>query len=343
MLFCIRGICSIRRDPVHEAFGREYQLPGATAYSETCANIGNAIWNWRMLQIDGDAKYADLMELVAYNTMLSGMSVDGKSFFYTNPLRWYGSGHSLLSHDQLSRWYIYTCYCCPPQVARSIAGLHEWAYCLSDEGLWVNLYGSNRLETAPLKLTQETDYPWDGRIKITVHEDGEFALMLRIPAWAEGAEIRINGEAADTEAKPGTYAAVGRKWLAGDQIEILLPMEARLVKAHPRVEEARNQIAVMRGPVVYCLESVDLPAGVALAEIHIPRDIRLIPRHDQDLLGGVTVLEGEALRIPEGEWDGQLYRSMNNGSAEKIHITLIPYYAWANRGVSEMTVWIPLC
>ena len=334
---------SIRRDPVHEAFGMEYQLPSASAYNETCANIGNAMWNWRMLRIDGDAKYADLMELVAYNTMLSGMSIDGKNFFYTNPLRWYGSDHSLLSHDQLSRWYIYNCYCCPPQVARSIARLHKWAYCLSDEGLWVNLYGSNRLETVPLKLTQETDYPWDGRIKITIHEDGTFALMLRIPAWADGAEIRINGAASNTEAKPGTYAAIERKWSSGDQIELILPMEARLVKAHPRVEEARNHAAVMRGPVVYCLESADLPDGVGLAEIHVTRDIRLIPRHDEDLLGGVTVLEGEAVRIPEGEWDSQLYRNISKGSAEKVHISLIPYYAWANRGISEMTVWIPLC
>jgi len=300
-----------------------------------------------MLRIDGDPKYADVMELVAYNTMLSGVSIDGKNFFYTNPLRWYGSEHSLLSHDQLSRWYIYTCYCCPTQVARSIAGLHKWAYCLSDEGLWVNLYGSNRLETklvdgSPLKLTQETDYPWDGSIKITIQEDGKFALMLRIPAWAERAEIRINGAAADTEARPGTYAAVERKWSDGDQIELILPMEARLVKAHPRVEEARNHAAVMRGPVGYCLESVDLPDGVGIAEIHVPRDIQLIPRHDQDLLGGLTVLEGEALRIHQGEWDGRLYRNMSKGSAEEIHITLIPYYAWANRGISEMTVWIPL-
>jgi len=341
---------SVRGDRVHEAFGLQYQLPIATAYNETCANIGNAMWNWRMLRITGEAKYADVMELVLYNSMLSAVSIDGKHFFYTNPLRWHGSEHHLLSMDTLSRWYTYHCYCCPPQVARSIAMLHEWVYSLSDEGVWVNLYGGNTMETkladgSPLKLALETRYPLDGQITITIQEttNKDFAVMLRIPAWADGAVIKINGEKADAKAKAGTYATIEREWSSGDAIELLLPMKVRLLKVHPMVEEARNHVAIMRGPVVYCLESVDLPHGIRVAEVHIPRDVHLTPRYAQDLLGGVTVLEGEACRIREDEWDGKLYRNIDDDSAEVVRITLIPYYAWANRGISEMTVWMPLC
>mgnify|MGYP000026370934 CR=1 FL=1 len=342
-----RGV-SVRGDLIHEAFGFEYQLPNSTAYNETCANIGNAMWNWRMLKITGDAKYADVMELVLYNSMLSAVSIDGKRFFYTNPLRWYGKEHRLLSSDAYQRWSIFRCYCCPPQVARAIAWLHEWVYCLSEEGVWVNLYGGNVLETklldgTPIKLIQETRYPWDGHVKITVNEKTKCAILLRIPAWAEGAEIKVNGKPADVKVKAGTYVGIKREWSLGDVIELSLPMDVRLLEAHPKVEEARNQVAIMRGPIVYCLESVDLPNDIDITEIHIPHNIKLTPRYDENLLGGVTVLEGEAWRIPEEEWKDELYRRITASSAEPVRITLIPYYAWANRGISKMTVWMPLC
>jgi DUF1680 family protein len=341
---------SIRNDPVHEAFDMEYHLHNSTAYNETCADIGNTMWNWRMFQIAGEAKYADIMERGLYNIMLSGVSIDGKRFFYTNPLRWYGKEHHLLSQDALQRWHTSRCYCCPPQVARSIARLHEWAYSISDEAAWVNIYGGSKLETtlsdgSSLKLTQETLYPWDGHIEITVQEapSQAFALMLRIPAWANGAEIKINGEETDTAVEAATYVALKREWSAGDQVELTLPMEARLIKANPKVEEVRNQVAIVRGPVVYCLESVDLPDGVRISEIHIPRDIHFTSWYDKELLGGVTVLEGEACRIPEGDWSGKLYQDLSDSPKESVKITLIPYYAWANRGICEMTVWMPLC
>jgi hypothetical protein len=341
---------SIRSDPVHEAFAREYQLPNSTAYNETCANIGNIMWNWRMFQIAGEAKYADAMERGLYNVMLSGVSADGEKFFYTNPLRWYGEEHHLLSNDAFPRWHIFKCYCCPPQVARSIARLHEWAYSVSDEGIWVNIYAGSKLETkltdgTHVKLTQETIYPRDGYVNITIQEasSASFALMLRIPEWADGAEIKINGEKEDMDIKPGTYVPLESEWSSGHEIELIMPMEARLVKANPKVEEARNQVSVMRGPVVYCLESVDLPERVRVSEVHIPRDIQLKPRYDRHLLGGVTVLEGEACRIPEGDWSGKLYQDAGDNAKEPVKITLIPYYAWANRGVCEMTVWMPLC
>ena len=335
---------SPRRDAVHEAFAMEYQLPNSTAYNETCANIGNAMWNWRMLRISGDGKYADVMEQGLYNILLSGVSVHGERFFYTNPLRWYGEEHHLLSNDAFPRWHTFNCYCCPPQVARSIARLHQWAYCVSDEGVWVNIYGGGKLENSLIKLTQETLYPWDGNIKITVQEaSGDtFAVMLRIPPWAGEAKIKVNGEKSNAAIEAGAYTAIRRKWSSGDQIELTLPMGVRLVKANPKVEEARNQVAIMRGPVVYCLESADLPYGVQVSEIHIPRNIQLTPRHDRELLGGVTVLEGAARRIREDDWSGKLYQDIGDDSGEPVQITLIPYYAWANRGVCEMTVWMPL-
>ena len=338
---------SVRGDPVHEAFGFEYQLPNATAYNETCANIGFAMWNWRMLKITGDAKYADIMELVIYNSMLSAVSIDGKRFFYTNPLRWYGKEHRLLSQDAYERWSIFRCYCCPPQVARAIAWMHEWVYCLSEEGVWVNLYSGNKLETklldgTPIKLTQETGYPWDGYVKIMVDAKAKCAIMLRIPKWANGTKIKVNGKPADVEVKPGTYVAIKREWSPGDMIELSFPMNVRLIKAHPKVEELRNQVAIMRGPIVYCLESIDLPEDVDITEIYIPYNIKLTPRYDEKLLGGVTVLEGKAYYIPE-KWGDELYKEMSVDSIEPIDITLIPYYAWANRGISKMTVWLPLC
>ena len=341
---------STRRDPVHEAFGMEYQLPNATAYNETCANIGNAMWNWRMLRVVGEARYADLMERVLYNSMLSAVNVDGKGFFYTNPLRWYGEGQRLLSQDAPARWRIFGCYCCPPSVARTIAKLHKWAYCISDEGVWVNLYGGSSLETeladgSSLKLEQETLYPWDGEIKITIKEatSKPFALMLRIPEWADGAEIKINGADAGIEAEAGTYAVIRREWASGDVVKLTLPMEIRMMKAHPRVEEVRNQVAFMRGPIVYCLESADLPDGFEVDRICVPRDVQLKPRHDPELLGGVTVLEGEARCICEDDRSDKLYQKFSDTPLEPVQVTLIPYFAWANRGSSKMTVWMPLC
>ncbi len=344
------GSVSRRNDRIDEAFGLNYQLPNVTGYNETCANIGYAMWNWRMLGISGAACYADVLEQVIYNAMLSGLSIDGAHFLYTNPLRWYGAEHELIGHnDRQTRWTTHTCYCCPPNVARTLAGLHNWLYSLSDEGVWVHLYAGSRLDTRPdgsaIVLTQETGYPWDGAIKISFEQAParEMALMLRIPGWADDCSIAVNGKAVEVSARPGSYAVLKRRWSPGDTVELSLPMPVRLVEAHPKLEEARNQVAIQRGPVVYCLEGIDLPQGVSLADVRIPRDIRLAPRHDSTLLGGVTVLEGDAWRAPAGVWPGGLYRTLGSEPSEKAPIRLIPYYAWNNRGVTEMSVWLPLC
>ncbi len=335
--------------PVHEAFGFEYQLPNATAYNETCANIAHAMWGWRMLNLSGDAKYTDIVELVLYNSMLSSMSLDGITFCYTNPLRWYGQNHVLLSQDSYQRWYISRCYCCPTNTARTIALLHNWVYSQSDEGLWIHLYSSSSMNATladgeTFALSQETDYPWDQQVKITIHDAPNYAvaLMLRIPGWTDGAALKLNGEPIRLALQPKTYVEVKRVWQSGDVIELDLPMKPRIIKAHPKAEEIRNHIAVMRGPLVYCLESADLPSDVSIFEVFAPTEMQLTPRLEKELLGGLTVLQGKARRVYEdSQDDNSLYSEIGDEREEDIDITLIPYYAWNNRGVGEMTVWLP--
>ncbi|MBN1671734.1 MAG: glycoside hydrolase family 127 protein [Kiritimatiellae bacterium] len=338
---------SAHRDSVHEAFGLDYQLPNRTGYNETCANIGNAMWNQRMLGITGDAAYADVMERVLYNSALSAMSLDGTRFFYTNPLA-RSQRMPLLSQDSTERWFTFRCYCCPPQVLRTLAGLHNWAYSVSADGVWIHLYGSSRLATeldggARIALTQTSGYPWHGAVKVTVHQapPAELALRLRIPGWADGAAVRVNGRAAAVSVRPGRYAVVRRTWSEGDVLELALPMTPRLVTAHPFVEETRGQTAVVRGPVVYCLESADLPHDVSLWDVRIPRDIALTARYDEELLGGVTLLEGAALCVDSQPPDPALYREPVSEKRRPIDLRLIPYFAWCNRGPGEMSVWLP--
>jgi len=363
---------SPRGDPVHEAFGVDHQLPNRTAYNETCSNIGNAMWNWRMLEISGEAKYADMMETILYNSALSGVSADGGHFFYANPLEWDGRGGWPTGHFTDKRWFVHSCYCCPPQVARTIAGLGRWAYGVSEDGVWIHLYGSSKLRTqlprgSAVGLTQETDYPWDGHVKITATEapSKPFALRLRIPGWAEHATLKVNGQAVADAAKPGTFANLRRSWSAGDVIDLDLPLEVRLMEANPAVEACTNRVAVMRGPVVYCLEAPKAQGGGQLWEngVFLPENISFTPRHDRTFLGGVTVLNAKALtakgRIafmqqnpglsPSAppDWTDVLYRKLvprqlPPPTSGTVDTTLIPYFAWANRGSSLMEVWIPL-
>jgi DUF1680 family protein len=333
---------------VHQAYGREYQLPNSTAHNETCAAVAFALWNWRMLQITGDARHADVLERVLYNAVLAGVSLDGKHFFYTNTLRQLDPMPVELRWSRSRQPFIRS-FCCPPNLARTIAEVGNYAYGRSERGIWINLYGASVLDTelgkgARLKLTQETDYPWDGRIKvrIDVAPVNAVALLFRIPAWAKGATLSVNGRPESKTPEPGRYAEVKRAWMPGDVVELTLPLRVRLLQAHPLVEETRNQVAVQRGPMVYCLESCDLPKGVAVSNVVIPGEIELKPRFDAGLLGGVTVLEGRAEALAEAEWTGELYREWKRGAARAIDLRLIPYYAWGNRGPSEMTVWMPL-
>lgn len=339
----------------HQAYGRPYELPSVTSHNETCANIGNGLWNWRMLQLTGESRFADVLELVLYNSLLSGISLDGKKFFYTNPMRVLSDQPYQLRWSRTRQPYI-ECFCCPPNAVRMIAEVNSYAYCVSngdhasDGAVWVHLYGASVLDTklpngARVILEQDTDYPWEGHVSIVIRatEAPEFALMLRIPGWADNATVTVNGETTGFEARSGEYCEISRAWSAGDTVEIEIPMASRLVEANPFVEETLNQVAVQRGPVVYCLESADLPEGVGVLDVHIPADIQLRPRIDSQLLGErVAVLEGQAVRIPQGEWTHQLYRDLQDPEPEKIDIRLVPYYAWGNRRKGEMTVWMPL-
>jgi DUF1680 family protein len=332
----------------HQAYGRDYQLPNSTAHNETCAAVGNILWNWRMLQVTGEARFADVLELVLYNGALAGISLDGKRFFYTNTLRQLDRMPVELRWPRARQPFI-SCFCCPPNLVRTIAEAGGYAYGKSDRGVWVHLYGGSVLDTelargARLRLRQETDYPWDGRVKITVDAApaGECSLMLRIPGWAKGAGLTVDGTPERGPLVPGRYFEVRRVWSPGSVVEVRLPLRPRLLQAHPLVEEVRNQVAVQRGPVVYCLESVDLPRDVKVSDVVIPRNIGLKPHFDGKLLGGVTVLEGEAQAVAEARWSGELYRELSPTEPKAVGVKLIPYYTWGNRGPSEMTVWMPL-
>lgn len=331
---------------VHQAYGRDYQLPQSTAHNETCAAVGLALWSWRMLQITGEPKYADVLEQVLHNAVLAGVSLDGTSFFYTNTLRQLDRMPAELRWSRTRQPYI-SSFCCPPNVARIVAESSSFIYGVADKAVWVHLYGASELATdvpgvGRVKLTQETDYPWDGRVKVTVGVDrpATFAIRLRIPGWARGAGVTVNGGATDELATPGTSLNIRREWRAGDTIALTLPMPARLIEAHPLVEETRNQLAVMRGPVVYCVESTDLPAGVGILDVGLPAGIELKPRFDARLLSGVTVLEGRGVAKTSTAWGRELYREASRAASKPIELRLIPYFAWANRGRSEMTVWM---
>jgi DUF1680 family protein len=328
----------------HQAYGRDYQLPNATAHNETCAAIGSLLWNWRMLQITGDARFADLMERTLYNSLLTGVGQDGKTFFYTNSLRRLDP-EPVATRWSRSRQPYMSVFCCPPNVVRTIAESANFAYGKSDDAIWINLLGAGTLETTvadgtQLKLTQETAYPWDGKVRIAISlpQQAEFTLHVRIPEWASNAAIRINGQAGP-DATPGKYAEIKRAWRSGDVVELDLPMAVRIVEANPYVEETRNHAAVMRGPLVYCLESNDLPAGVRILDVRLPRDAKLIARAGAD---GATTIEGKALAASQREWAGLLYRDLDVMQTSEVDVKLVPYFMWGNRGNSEMTVWIPL-
>jgi len=332
---------------VHQAYGRDYQLPNITAHNETCANIGNALWNWRMFLATGEARFMDVVELEFYNSVLSGVALDGTNFFYTNPLRVTDPLPVALRWSR-TRVPFVTSFCCPPNLVRTIAESADYAYSVSDGKVWVNLYGGNTLDTKlpdgqHVKLTQETDYPWSGRVRLKLIDCGakEFSIKLRIPGWGSAANVMVNQAAVDQTPEPGSYLELRRQWQAGDVIDLDLPMPVRLMEANPLVEDDVNQVAVQRGPVVYCLESPDLPKGVRMSDVMIPADMQLAARFDQHLLAGVVVLEGNAVARPDVDWHGKLYREVQPAERKPVAVKFIPYSVWQNRGRSEMSVWLP--
>ncbi|MBS1601824.1 MAG: glycoside hydrolase family 127 protein [Bacteroidetes bacterium] len=322
---------------VHQAYGRAYQLPNETAHNETCANIGNVLWNWRMLVLTGQAKYADVMEEALYNSVLSGVDLNGGRWFYTNPLR------VAQAFPYALRWsggrvpYIKLSNCCPPNLARTIAEVSGYAYSVNGEGVWVNLYGGNKLETAKAGIEQVTDYPWSGRVKLVVKRL-EGALFLRIPGWCHGAVVTVNGKLFAAGLEGGKYVEVRRGWKAGDVVEVDMPMAAVLVEANPLVEEDRGQVAVRRGPIVYCLESADMPAGASVFRVAVPVGADLVPVEMRMGNSRMMGLEGN-LRLLPAAGEG-LYREVPKEPGKMVRVRLVPYYAWDNRGQGDMTVWM---
>jgi len=298
-----------------EGFSGDYNLPNAAAYAETCASIGMALWNHRLNLMHADAKYADIVERTMYNGIISGIHLDGKLFFYTNPLA-SGGGHH--------RAPFFKCACCPTNVVRFVPSAPGYVYATGKDAIYVNLYVASTSEIPlgdrKVKLTQETDYPWDGKVKITVEpqKPGEFAINLRLPGWCDGPTISVGGKPIEKPDVNKGYAQLKRNWKSGDTIELNLPMEVVRVEAHPKVKADAGRVAIQRGPIVYCFEAIDNDGSAG--NIVLPRDPKFTTDHRDDFLSGVTVIKGVAR-------DGQ-------------EITAIPYYAWDHRKPCEMVVWV---
>lgn len=346
---------------VHQAYGRPYQLPNTTAHAESCANIGMIFWSERMLALTGDAKYADVIEHLAFNSLLGSISLDGSEYFYTNALRQVrdlpyelrrpgDTGQPVVpppppSDERLRQRYL-TCFCCPPNIARTLARFHERAASLSADGLFVHLYGGSDIDVTDdmgrrLALREDSDYPWHDRITLTVTAaDGAMPLHVRIPGWSTDAAITVNGEAVAVSA-PAVYTRIERRWVAGDVIELVLPMPVRVLRGHRLAEEIGNQVAVQRGPVVYCLESADLAEGVVLEQAAVRRGTALRPVRTEIAGHRMVALETELTVLPVKDASG-LYADLEEAPLRTLSSRLVPYFAWGNRGAGEMSVWLPL-
>ncbi|WP_224070759.1 aceric acid hydrolase [Arachidicoccus terrestris] len=335
---------------VAQAYGRPYQLPNYTAHDETCANIGNMLWNWRMLQITADEKYADVLERTLYNSVLSGISLDGKTFLYANPLAYNRSQPFTLRWSELPRDpYIGYSFCCPPNVVRTIAEASDYLYGIGKDGLYLHLYGANQLSTKTadgetISIHEVTNYPWNGNIMLALKKmpEGLFTVHLRIPGWAHEASIRVNGKEVTGDIVAGSYFPLTRKWKSGDTIELELPMEVKLMAANPLVEANRGQVAIQRGPIVYCLESKDLPAGTDITDVTIDKNSEWVTRQIQIGPQQITTLETTAYLKPEAKNKNALYYPLTNKASRPVKVRLIPYYSWENRGRADMEVWLPL-
>ncbi len=332
---------SSRNDHVREAFANDYILPLSTAYNETCANIGNAMWQYRMFLLTGKANYMDNVENVLYNSGLSGMSADGKKFRYTNPLKWYGEKQTLLSADSYERWSTNHCYCCPPQMARTIAKMSTLACSKAENALYINLYSGCEINTVVsgknVDLNIESNYPWEDTVTITINKDiSDFNLNLRIPKFSNSTSLAYSNNICKVHA--GTYYTIHSDFKKGEQIVLKLDMGIKAVRTNAKVEASKNQVCFMRGPIVYCLEAPDIERG-NIDEIYVALNSEIEAKHNSELLGGITELHTNAYLMQN---ISQLYSVYGNANFEKIQIKLIPYYAWNNRGVHEMSVFMPV-
>ena len=331
-----------------EAFGDPYELPNARAYGESCAAIGNMMWNWRMLAVTGEAKFADVIERALYNGVNSGMSLDGTLYCYRNPLAFDPSGGDKIRND----WYDTTC--CPPNLERTFASLPGYFYSTSSEGIYLHFFDNSQLDWhlengVSLKVRQKTNYPWDGSAEITIApaEPTEFTFFMRIPGWTDSVQVTVNGKPV-SGATPGQYLPIRRRWSGGDVIRAKFNMQPQLLEANAQVIENNGRVAVQRGPLVYCLEQIDQSEGVALKDVALKlgknSNASFQEEFQKDLLGGVLVLRHAGAAFGESAEHHQLYfhYSGEPRKANLVSLTLIPYYAWANRIATPMQVWIPV-
>lgn len=325
-----------------ESFGDAYELPAEEAYAETCAAVANVMWNFRLLALTGDARYADVLERALYNGANSGMSLTGTLYCYRNPLA--STGEKLRNP-----WYDTTC--CPPNIERLFESLPGYFYATSRDGVYVNLYQSSVMDWhledgTPLKLTQTTSYPWSGEVKITVSpaRRSDFTVYVRWPAWASGAEIQVNDQPLTPSDKRGSFVPISRVWNPGDTVSLNFQTPPVPMVANPRVAEEYGRVALGRGPLVYALEQID-QGGTSLPDIFYRPGSPITIERRPDLLGGITVLKvsGEAAEKPLGE--EPLYRPFSavvNRVKRPVNLTFIPYYAIGNREPTPMEVWVPI-
>ena len=330
-----------------EAFTFDYDLPNDTVYGETCAAIGLIFFARRMFEITKDGKYADVMERALYNGVISGMSLDGKSFFYVNPLEVVPEACEKDYHKRhvkpvRQKWF--GCACCPPNIARLLSSLAGYAFEENEHELYVNLYTGGVLNTRKNgrenQITFETDYPWNGQVKITIEnqEDTEFTLALRIPGWCSSCSLKINGEEVETVPEKG-YVLLNKVWKNEDNILLEMDMPVRLVEANPKVREDIGKAVVMRGPLVYCLEEAD--NGPQLQQIYLKEEPKFCTEFQPELLKGVVTIKAEGKRVSSHGWEGEgLYRTYTGKQFEDAELKFIPYYAWTNRTPGEMAVWV---
>ncbi len=339
-----------------EAFGNAYELPNARAYGESCAAIGNMMWNWRMLNATGEARFTDVMERALYNGINSGMSLDGRLYCYRNPLAFDPATGDKIRNP----WYDTTC--CPPNIERTLASLPGYLYSTSKEGVYVHLYDNSQLRWhlesgTPLEIEQTTNYPWDGNVRLAIKpaKPEEFTVFVRIPAWSGKNSVTVNGKPIQN-VSPGQYLAMRRRWTGQDTIELAFDMQPRVIKANPAVADDTGRVALERGPLVYCMERLNQTATASGnantgGASQGTTDLDLYSAHltgkttahfDPALLDGVMVLE-HAGRLSGAPAAGALYGAAVAGrtAAAEASLRLIPYYAWANREPAAMQVWIP--
>lgn len=331
-----------------EAFTFDYDLPNDTAYQETCASIGLIFFAYRMLLLEPRGDYADVMERALYNSVISGMGQDGKSFFYVNPLEVLPEACEIdpgKKHVKPVRQKWYGCACCPPNISRLLSSLGSYIYTSRENTVYTHLFiggeATIQIGSSQVTILQKTSYPWSGGMKFLIQNvmSTEFTLAIRIPGWCREAALEVNGKSLDVESitKNG-YALIQRIWASGDEVRLSLTMPVELIEANPLVRVNAGKLAIQRGPLVYCLEEAD--NGVNLSSIELDTDSEMKTVFDPHLPGGAVAIEGNALRSVDSDLDNSLYHWYTPSKKKAFKFRAVPYYLWANRGLGEMQVWI---